>query len=66
MREQETLAEKNVPALAAQPAGGELQAGAQLVNRTLAEEIGVSLAPLRDQTELQFDVPGAGSKKKRK
>lgn len=64
---QETLAEKTYQHLRRKVLRGELQAGAQLVNRTLAEEIGVSLAPLREAihrlaTEgLLEHIPGAGA-----
>lgn len=64
---QETLSEKAYQQLRRKVLRGELQPGDQLVNRTLADEIGVSLAPLREAinrlaTEgLVHHVPGAGA-----
>lgn len=64
---QETLAERTYQQLRLKLLHGELEAGAQLVNRTLAEEMGVSLAPVREAihrlaTEgLVEHIPGAGA-----
>ncbi len=64
---QDTLAEKTYQQLRRKVLRGELQPGDQLVNRTLAEEMGVSLAPVREAihrlaTEgLVQHVPGAGA-----
>ncbi len=64
---QETLAEKTYQELRRKLLRGEMQAGAQLVNRTLALEMGISLAPVREAihrlaTEgLVEHVPGAGA-----
>ncbi|HET6572278.1 MAG TPA: GntR family transcriptional regulator, partial [Fimbriiglobus sp.] len=64
---QETLAEKTYQHLRRKVLTGELQAGSQLVNRTLAEELEVSLAPVREAihrlaTEGLVDhIPGAGA-----
>lgn len=64
---QETLAERTYQQLRLKLLHGELQAGTQLVNRTLAEEMGVSLAPVREAihrlaTEgLIEHIPGAGA-----
>jgi len=64
---QDTLTERAYQLLRRKVLRGELQPGAQLVNRTLAEELGVSLAPLREAihrlaTEgLVQHIPGAGA-----
>lgn len=64
---QDTLMEKTYQRLRRKVLRGELRPGDQLVNRTLAEELGVSLAPLREAilrlaTEgLVQHVPGAGA-----
>lgn len=64
---QDTLMEKTYQRLRRKVLRGELQPGDQLVNRTLAEEMGVSLAPLREAiyrlaTEgIVQHVPGAGA-----
>ena len=64
---QETLAEKTYQHLRRKVLRGELPAGSQLVNRALAEEMDVSLAPVREAihrlaTEgLVEHIPGAGA-----
>ena len=64
---QETLSEKTYRELRRKVLTGELQAGSQLVNRSLAQEMSVSLAPIREAihrlaTEGLVDhVPGAGA-----
>lgn len=64
---QDTLSEKAYRELRRKVLAGELEAGAQLVNRTLAQEMDVSLAPVREAinrlaTEgLVEYVPGAGA-----
>lgn len=64
---QDTLSEKTYRELRRKVLTGELEAGAQLVNRTLAQEMEVSLAPVREAihrlaTEgLVEYVPGAGA-----
>lgn len=64
---QDTLSEKTYQRLRRKVLRGELQPGDQLVNRTLAEEMGVSLAPLREAIHrlasegLVQHVPGAGA-----
>lgn len=64
---QDTLSEKTYRELRRKVLAGELAAGAQLVNRTLAQEMAVSLAPVREainrlSTEgLVEHVPGAGA-----
>jgi DNA-binding GntR family transcriptional regulator len=64
---QETLAEKTYQHLRRKVLRGELQAGSQLVNRALADEMDVSLAPVREAihrlaTEgLVEHIPGAGA-----
>lgn len=64
---QETLAEKTYRHLRQKVLKGELPAGTQLVNRALAEEMDVSLAPVREAihrlaTEgLVEHIPGAGA-----
>ncbi|HVK19095.1 MAG TPA: GntR family transcriptional regulator [Fimbriiglobus sp.] len=64
---QETLAEKTYQHLRRKVLTGELQAGSQLVNRTLAEELEVSLAPVREAIHrlasegLIEHIPGAGA-----
>ncbi len=64
---QDTLSEKTYRELRRKVLAGELEAGAQLVNRTLAQEMEVSLAPIREAinrlaTEgLVEHVPGAGA-----
>lgn len=64
---QDTLSEKTYRELRRKVLTGELEAGAQLVNRTLAQAMEVSLAPVREAihrlaTEgLVEHVPGAGA-----
>jgi DNA-binding GntR family transcriptional regulator len=64
---QDTLSEKTYRELRRKVLAGELEAGAQLVNRTLAQAMDVSLAPVREAinrlaTEgLIEHVPGAGA-----
>lgn len=64
---QDTLSEKTYRKLRHKVVTGEIEAGAQLVNRTLAHEMEVSLAPVREAihrlaTEGLVDhVPGAGA-----
>lgn len=64
---QQTLVEKSYRYLRDKLAHGELGAGSQLVNRTLAAAIGVSLGPLREAINrlssegLIDQVPGAGA-----
>lgn len=64
---QVTLSEKTYHELRRKVLTGELRAGSQLVNRSLAEELDVSLAPVREAihrlaTEgLVEHVPGAGA-----
>ncbi|QEL17959.1 GntR family transcriptional regulator [Limnoglobus roseus] len=64
---QDTLSEKTYRELRRRVLAGELEAGSQLVNRTLAETMEVSLAPVREAihrlaTEgLVEHVPGAGA-----
>jgi DNA-binding GntR family transcriptional regulator len=64
---QETLAEKNYQELRRKVLTGELRPGAQLVNRTLAQEMNTSLAPLREAIHrlasegLVQHIPGAGA-----
>lgn len=64
---QDTLSEKTYRELRRKLLSGELHAGSQLVNRSLAQEMGVSLAPLREAihrlaTEgLVEHVPRAGA-----
>ncbi|MBA4191636.1 MAG: GntR family transcriptional regulator [Planctomycetaceae bacterium] len=64
---QDTLSEKTYRELRRKVLTGELEAGAQLVNRTLAQAMAVSLAPVREAlnrlaTEgLIEHVPGAGA-----
>jgi len=64
---QQTLVEKSYRYLRERLAHGELSAGSQLVNRTLAAAIGVSLGPLREAINrlssegLIEQVPGAGA-----
>lgn len=64
---QETLAEKMYQGLRRKVLAGEFPAGAQLVNRTLAQEMNTSLAPVREAihrlaTEgLVEHIPGAGA-----
>ncbi len=64
---QDTLSEKTYRELRRKVLTGELEAGAQLVNRTLAQAMDVSLAPVREAihrlaTEGLVDhVPGAGA-----
>jgi DNA-binding GntR family transcriptional regulator len=64
---QQTLVEKSYRYLREKLAHGELGAGSQLVNRTLAAAIGVSLGPLREAINrlasegLIEQVPGAGA-----
>jgi DNA-binding GntR family transcriptional regulator len=64
---QETLAEKTYQHLRRKVLRGELAAGSQLVNRALAQEMDVSLAPVREAihrlaTEgLVEHIPGAGA-----
>ncbi len=64
---QTTLAGKSYSYLREKLTRGEFPAGAQLVNRALAQEIGVSLAPVREainrlaEEGLVKQVPGAGA-----
>ena len=64
---QDTLSEKTYRELRRKVLTGELEAGSQLVNRTLAQAMEVSLAPVREAihrlaTEgLVEHVPGAGA-----
>jgi DNA-binding GntR family transcriptional regulator len=64
---QETLAEKTYQSLRRKVLTGELRPGSQLINRTLAQELEVSLAPVREAihrlaTEgLLEHIPGAGA-----
>ncbi len=64
---QETLSERAYRELRRKVLNGELEAGSQLVNRTLAQTLAVSLAPIREAisrlaTEgLVEYVPGAGA-----
>lgn len=64
---QATLSEKTYLELRRKVLTGELEAGSQLVNRTLAQELEVSMAPVREAihrlaTEgLVEHVPGAGA-----
>jgi len=64
---QETLAEKTYQRLRRRVLRGEFRPGEQLVNRVLAEEMGISMAPLREAihrlaTEgIVRHVPGAGA-----
>jgi DNA-binding GntR family transcriptional regulator len=64
---QDTLSEKTYRELRRKVLAGELEAGAQLVNRALAQQMEVSLAPVREAinrlaTEgLVEHVPGAGA-----
>lgn len=64
---QDTLSEKTYRELRRKVLAGELEAGAQLVNRTLAQELKVSLAPVREAIHrlatdgLVEHVPGAGA-----
>ncbi len=64
---QPTLTEKSYQILREKLSHGEFAPGAQLVNRTLAKEIGVSMAPVREainrlsQEGVVVQVPGAGA-----
>ena len=64
---QETLSEKTYRELRRKVVTGELEAGSQLVNRTLAQTMEVSLAPVREAIQrlategLVEHVPGAGA-----
>lgn len=64
---QDTLSEKTYRELRRKVLTGELETGAQLVNRTLAQELKVSLAPVREAIHrlatdgLVEHVPGAGA-----
>lgn len=64
---QETLSEKTYQELRRKLLRGELAAGSQLVNRALAQEMEVSLAPLREALHrlasegLVEHIPGAGA-----
>ncbi|MBN2293029.1 MAG: GntR family transcriptional regulator [Pirellulales bacterium] len=64
---QSTLAGKSYSYLREKLTRGEFPAGTQLVNRALAQEIGVSLAPIREainrlaEEGLVKQVPGAGA-----
>ena len=64
---QDTLSEKTYRNLRGKLLAGELKAGAQLVNRTLAQAMNVSLAPVREAIQrlategLVEHVPGAGA-----
>ncbi len=64
---QDTLSEKTYRELRRKVLSGELEAGAQLVNRALAQEMNVSLAPVREAIHrlatdgLVEHVPGAGA-----
>jgi DNA-binding GntR family transcriptional regulator len=64
---QPTLTEKSYHILREKLFRGEFKPGAQLVNRTLAKEIGVSMSPVREainrlsQEGVVVQVPGAGA-----
>lgn len=64
---QDTLSEKTYRELRRRVLSGEVEAGSQLVNRTLAQEMEVSLAPVREAIQrlategLVEHVPGAGA-----